>query len=74
MMLAAWNEGVVSCPNGFTDADEAARILELEGDQRPLTALSFGYPARRRDVEGTPAAEWSGEADRRPLDETVRLV
>ena len=30
MMLVAWNEGVVSCPNGMPDADAAARALGLE--------------------------------------------
>ena len=26
MMLAAWNDGVVSCPNGIKDADRAAQL------------------------------------------------
>src|SRR5579862_9814124 len=27
MMLAAWNDGVASCPNGIVDADAAAEAL-----------------------------------------------
>src|SRR5947209_3182529 len=34
MMLTAWEDGVGSCPNGVADADEAARVLGLGGDER----------------------------------------
>src|SRR5206468_10082412 len=30
MMLAAWDEGVVSCPNGMPDAEAAAGALGLD--------------------------------------------
>lgn len=70
MMLAAWDEGVVSCPNGIADAGAAARICG--GDVKMI--LSFGYPARPRDVEARTADEWSARADRLPLDELVRHV
>ncbi len=68
MMLAAWNDGVVSCPNGVKDADEAARIV---GGQVGVI-LSFGYPARPRNPESRTAEEWSTRAKRKPLDELVR--
>jgi nitroreductase len=68
MMLGAWNDGVVSCPNGIKDADEAARICG-----GPVsTILSFGYPAKPRDPESRGADEWSARANRKPLDELVR--
>ena len=70
MMLGAWGDGVVSCPNGITDADAAAEICG--GDVRAI--LSFGYPARRRDVAARSAEEWSARANRKPLDELVREV
>ena len=70
MMLAAWNDGVVSCPNGIRDADAAASICG--GDVKMI--LSFGYPARPRDPERRSAEEWSARANRRPLDELVRRV
>ena len=44
MMLAAWNDGVVSCPNGVRDAEAAERIVGA----RPAIVLSFGYPPRPR--------------------------
>ena len=68
MMLAAWNEGVVSCPNGIKDPDAAAQICGGE----VKTILSFGYPANPRDPESRTADEWSAKANRKPLDELVR--
>ncbi len=70
MMLAAWEQGVVSCPNGIRDADAAAEICG--GDVRAI--ISFGYPARPRDVDARSAEEWSARANRKPLDELVRHV
>lgn len=70
MMLAAWEQGVVSCPNGIRDPDAAAEICG--GDVRAV--LSFGYPARPRHVEAHSAEEWSERANRKPLDELVRAV
>jgi nitroreductase len=68
MMLAAWNEGVVSCPNGQRDP---AAVELLVG--APVGAvLSFGYPAKPRDPESRSAEEWSSRANRKPFDEVVR--
>jgi nitroreductase len=71
MMLAAWDEGVVSCPNGMPDPAETADALGLEGDLLPVTVLSFGYPRRDLAPESKTAEEWSAEANRLPLDELV---
>jgi nitroreductase len=70
MMLAAWNDGVASCPNGIADADAAARICG--GAVKMI--LSFGYPANPRDVNRHTAEQWSARAKRLPLDELVRRV
>jgi nitroreductase len=70
MMLVAWNEGVVSCPNGISDPDAAAALL---GDD-PGYVISFGYPPRTRDPERRSADEWSARANRLPLDERVERV
>jgi nitroreductase len=67
MMLAAWDIGVVSCPNGVRDAPRAA---ELVGGEVKMI-LSFGYPVRELDVEGRSAEEWSAAAKRKPLDDLV---
>jgi nitroreductase len=68
MMLAAWNDGVVSCPNGIRDTEAAARICG--GEVKMI--LSFGYPAKPRDIAARSADEWSARAKRAPLDELVR--
>ena len=70
MMLAAWNDGVVSCPNGIRDAERAAGIF----GETPAIVLSFGYPARRRDPEARTAEEWSARANRSPLAELVNRL
>jgi nitroreductase len=70
MMLAAWSDGVASCPNGIRDAEAAARICG--GEVKMI--LSFGYPARPRDIDARSADEWSSRAKRALLDELVRRV
>jgi nitroreductase len=67
MMLAAWDAGVVSCPNGTRDADLAASIVG--GEVKMI--LSFGYPLRELHVEDRSAEEWSARANRKPLDDLV---
>jgi nitroreductase len=70
MMLAAWSEGVGSCPNGISDAEAAERIAGA-----PVgIVLSFGYPARPRDPNSRSVEEWSANAKRKPFDEVVRSV
>jgi|SRR5919197_3060176 nitroreductase len=70
MMLAAWNDGVASCPNGVRDAETADRICG--GEVKMI--LSFGYAAKPRDPTTRSPGEWSARANRRPLDELVRRV
>jgi nitroreductase len=72
MMLAAWNEGVASSPNGIADAEAATAALSL--DEPPATLLTFGYPARSRDPESRTPEEWSARANRKPLDELVERI
>jgi nitroreductase len=74
MMLVAWNEGVVSCPNGMPDPAAAAQVLGLEGDLQPVNILTFGYPRRELEPESRSAEEWSADANRKPVDELVRRV
>ncbi|MDX6438603.1 MAG: hypothetical protein QOF45_1186 [Gaiellaceae bacterium] len=72
MLLAAWNQGVGSCPNALADEPGARAALELDDDERIAIILSFGYPAKPRDPESRSADEWSARANRRPLPESVR--
>jgi len=72
MLLAAWNEGISSCPNGLEAAEELRSVLELSEDEEVAIVLSFGLPQKLRDVEGRSAEEWSARANRTPLDDLVR--
>jgi nitroreductase len=74
MFLAAWNEGVVSCPNGMPDPEVAARALGLDEGWLPVNIPSFGYPKRPQDPDSKTADEWSAEANRKPLDELIRRI
>jgi nitroreductase len=71
MMLAAWSDGIGSCPNGVADPDALGRLLGLSDDERVMIVLSFGYPARPREPERHSAEEWLERADRKPFDEVV---
>jgi nitroreductase len=74
MMLAAWDEGVGSSPNGMTDRERTAELLGLEEGEQPVIILSFGYPATPRYPEKRTPDEWSRRARRKPLDEIVRVL
>jgi nitroreductase len=73
MMLAAWNEGIGSSPNGIADAEILAEVLGHGEDENLVILLSFGYPARPTDPERRSPQEWIERADRLPFDEVVEL-
>jgi nitroreductase len=54
MMLAAWNEGVVSCPNGIANPESLAELL---GVRNVLSSLSGARETRK------PAHPRSGSAE-----------
>ena len=74
MMLVAWGDGVVSCPNGIADPETAAQALGLDGGLLPVNIPSFGYPKRDLHPESKSPEEWSAEANRKPLEEIVRRL
>ena len=61
MMLAAWAEGITSCPVSMHDRECAARALGLPEGHRVAIVIAFGYPAseasRHRGVARTPLDE-----------------
>jgi nitroreductase len=71
MMLAAWDEGVGSCPNGTPDPDGVAALLDLGEGERSAIVLTFGYPAKPRDPSARSPEEWSARAKRKSLGELV---
>lgn len=63
MMLAAWAEGITSCPTSMHDMDGARRVLGIPGDYRVSIVLPFAYPPESGiKPRGLP---------RLPLDEVV---
>jgi nitroreductase len=74
MMIAAWNDGVGSCPNGTSDPDGAKEAIGLGADESVGIILSFGYPARTIDPARRSPEEWVKRADRRPFDEVVETI
>ena len=71
MMLAAWSEGIGSCPNGVSDPERMREVVGHAPDEQVATVLSFGYPERTRNPEARSAQEWVSRANRRPFDEIV---
>lgn len=63
MMVAAWNEGITSCPVSMHDADCARQVLGLPEGHRVAIVLPFGYPE--------PSAAMSLGKPRLGLDELV---
>lgn len=61
MMLAAWADGITSCPVAMHDRECAARTLGLPDGHRVAIVCSFGYPASEqslhRGVARTPLRE-----------------
>ncbi len=71
MLLAAWNDGVDSCPNGLADGDAARDVLGLDDDLVVVIVLTFGYAPRPVDPDSKTPEEWSAAANRRPLENVV---
>jgi nitroreductase len=61
MMLAAWAEGITSCPVAMHDRECAARVLGLPDDHVVAIVITFGYPeseqSLHRGIARTPLAE-----------------
>ena len=71
MMLAAWGDGIGSCPNGIANPEALAAVLGHADDEQVATVLSFGYPARPVDPENRTPDEWIERADRLDFDDVV---
>lgn len=74
MMLAAWADGIGSCPNSSRDRDETQRILGITDDVSISTILAFGYPARSAAPQERDPDAILSRIDRKPLEEIVRFV
>src|SRR4051795_10091737 len=66
MMIAAWSEGVVSCPVGFPQGEVASEVLGLPEDFWAAIGVAFGYPGTPN-----PNAPARPNSNRIPLEELV---
>jgi nitroreductase len=73
MMLAAWNEGIGSCPNGIADSKPLPGVAGAADDEQVAIVPTLGDPAPPVDPERHSPDEWIARADRRPFDEVVEL-
>ena len=74
MMLAAWNDGVASCPNGLPDPAAGGELLGLGEGEGVAIVLSFGFPHGGRDPAARTPEEWAARADRKPLAEVTERL
>ena len=63
MMVAAWAEGIISCPVGIQDKELAQKVLGHPDDYEVSIGVAFGYPE-----QGSPKSR--GQT-RLPLEEIV---
>jgi nitroreductase len=73
LMLAAWSQGIGSCPNTPVNREECAAILGVDGEAAILTILSLGYPAEPVPRSSSPDAILA-RIDRKPLSELTRYL
>ncbi len=61
MMLAAWAEGITSCPVAMHDRECAAKALGVPEGHRVAMVIAFGYPesdgSLHRGIARTPIAD-----------------
>jgi len=72
MMLAAWSQGIASCPATLHHASEAKALLGIPPDKTLAVALSFGHPhPRGRGAVEHAALRILAGRGRRPLASMV---
>ena len=71
MVLAGWNEGIGSAPNGVKDAETASHLLNLPSDESLVTILSFGYPLHPHTPNPDDVDGILRRIKRKALDEVV---
>lgn len=65
LMLAAWDEGVATCPMEGFDAEALTETFDVPDGYEPVMIVTMGYPA-----DGTPDIDNERKA-RRSVDEIV---
>jgi nitroreductase len=66
MQLAAWEQGIGSCPASIYEAEKARQILKFPPEWHLRIVLSFGYPIETSILNAPPR-----KGGRKELDEVV---
>lgn len=74
IMLAAWSDGIGSCPNSTQNLDDTKRILGITDDVVIATILSMGHPVEPVGPKDNDPEAILSRIDRKPLDEIVRFI
>lgn len=74
MILAAWDEGIGSAPNGTQNAEGARRVLGLREEENLPVILSFGYPQHPHTPNPDDTAGILQRIKRKPLSDLVVWV
>lgn len=72
--LAAWADGIGTCPNGIHDMERVRAILDLEEGWDVATILSVGYPAEPLRPRGRDPKAILERIDRKPLEELTHWI
>lgn len=64
LMLAAWSEGIASCPASMHDEEKARTVLGLPPGYVVANVIALGYPAEQKDAV-------LGTRPRMPVDDYV---
>lgn len=73
MMLAAWAEGVASCPNGIAQPAALEGLGLTETEDVPMI-IALGLPRTPRSPTRRSRDQWSARANRRPLSHVVSTL
>lgn len=74
MMIAAWADGVGTCPNTSREQSATLPLLDMPEDRYVATILSLGYPRRPRGTGERSAERVLARINRKPLDEIVHRI
>lgn len=72
--LAAWADGVGTCPNGIRDLPAVRGLLDLEEDWEVPTILSVGYPDEPLRPGSSDPDEILERINRKPIDELTHWI
>lgn len=74
MALAAWADGIGTCPNSSKNLEETKCVLGITDDVRISTILSVGYPAEAVGPKDNDPRAILSRIDRKPLEEITRII